>query len=313
MAVDTTPVPLPDPDEDYRSNSRTKLDPVTWDFVMGSIGARLRSIEAQRVEVDEVISALRNTGLERLDASLVPLIEEKQAVLDQLEAEVRQAQQDIADILLGVVPANIVTEDANRVFVTPAQKEVIPVKVDASNSKVSYNVLLDAAAGAARWIRFLVGGVRRWGIGKDENNDLRLERYAANGDLVDAPLRIEDEDGIVVFEKTPKVGAEAVAMTDETSILVPVGTTGQRPQSPTEGAIRNNSTTGKLERYWGGVWKDAGGGPSLGEDSIIRTNAKVIASNITFTGNENGMSAGPIEIANGVTVDIAPGSSWSIV
>lgn len=62
-----------------------------------------------------------------------------------------------------------------------------------------------------------------------------------------------------------------------------------------------------------GVEKSVGGGPSLGEDSIIRTNAKTITTNIAFTGNENGMSAGPIEIAVGVTVDIPAGSTWSIV
>jgi len=30
------------------------------------------------------------------------------------------------------------------------------------------------------------------------------------------------------------------------------------------------------------------GGPSLGTNSVVRTNAKVIDENITFTGNENG-------------------------
>ncbi len=55
------------------------------------------------------------------------------------------------------------------------------------------------------------------------------------------------------------------------------------------------------------------GGPSLGVDSIIRTNAKTISENITFAGTENGMTAGPITVANGYSVVVTNGSSWTIV
>ena len=55
------------------------------------------------------------------------------------------------------------------------------------------------------------------------------------------------------------------------------------------------------------------GGPSLGVDSIIRTNAKTISTNITFAGTENGMTAGPITIANNCSVVVTNGSSWTIV
>ena len=56
------------------------------------------------------------------------------------------------------------------------------------------------------------------------------------------------------------------------------------------------------------------GGPSLGVDSVIRTNAKTITSSITFAGSENGMTAGPISISgSGVTVTVASGSTWSII
>tara|TARA_B110000503_G_scaffold81088_1_gene124034 strand:- start:371 stop:640 length:270 start_codon:yes stop_codon:yes gene_type:complete len=55
------------------------------------------------------------------------------------------------------------------------------------------------------------------------------------------------------------------------------------------------------------------GGPSLGTNSVIRTNAKVIAENITFAGTENGMSIGPITINSGYTVTVASGSTWVIL
>ncbi len=55
------------------------------------------------------------------------------------------------------------------------------------------------------------------------------------------------------------------------------------------------------------------GGPSLGTNSIIRTNAKTISENITFAGTENGMTAGPVTVANGYSVVVTNGSSWTIV
>ena len=55
------------------------------------------------------------------------------------------------------------------------------------------------------------------------------------------------------------------------------------------------------------------GGPSLGTDSIIRTNAKTISENITFAGNENGMTVGPITVANSYAVTVTDGSTWTIV
>ena len=54
------------------------------------------------------------------------------------------------------------------------------------------------------------------------------------------------------------------------------------------------------------------GGPSLGTNSVIRTNAKVIAENITFS-NQNGMTIGPITINSGYTVTVDSGSTWVIL
>ena len=51
--------------------------------------------------------------------------------------------------------------------------------------------------------------------------------------------------------------------------------------------------------------------PSLGTASIIRTNALTISENITIPSTSNGMSAGPITIADGYTVTV--NGTWSIV
>ena len=106
---------------------------------------------------------------------------------------------------------------------------------------------------------------------------------------------------------------------------LPAGTTGNRPTGISVGTMRFNTSLDSAEIYkaddgtgsagWSPV---AGGGPSLGSDSIIRTNPTTISENITVgptAGNEfaNGMSAGPITVANGFTVTVESGGSWSVV
>ena len=107
-------------------------------------------------------------------------------------------------------------------------------------------------------------------------------------------------------------------------LKLPVGSTAQRPTGVDVGTIRFNSTNDSAEIYkaddgtgsagWAAL---AGGGPSLGTDSIVRTNANTISENLTIgptAGAEfaNGMSAGPITIANNYTVTIESGGSWSV-
>ena len=60
-------------------------------------------------------------------------------------------------------------------------------------------------------------------------------------------------------------------------------------------------------------WQEVPGGPSLGTDSIIRTNAQTISENITFAGTENGVSVGEVAIANGYTVSVVNGSRWLVL
>ena len=106
---------------------------------------------------------------------------------------------------------------------------------------------------------------------------------------------------------------------------LPAGTTANSPTGISVGTMRFNTSLDSAEIYkaddgtgsagWSPV---AGGGPSLGTDSIIRTNPTTISENITVgptAGNEfaNGMSAGPITIGNGYTVTVESGGSWSVV
>ena len=105
---------------------------------------------------------------------------------------------------------------------------------------------------------------------------------------------------------------------------LPVGTQAQRPTGVSPGTIRFNTDTDSAEIYkaddgtgsagWSPI---SGGGPSLGSDSVIRTNPNTISENITVgpsAGSEfaNGMSAGPMTIGNGYTVTVESGGAWSV-
>ena len=108
---------------------------------------------------------------------------------------------------------------------------------------------------------------------------------------------------------------------------LPSGTQAQRPTSVSVGTIRYNSTTDNAEIYvsddgtGSAGWTEvAGGGPSLGEDSLIRCNSNVIAEDITIGPVANGdakftqgSSVGPITINAGYTVGIENGATWSII
>ena len=78
--------------------------------------------------------------------------------------------------------------------------------------------------------------------------------------------------------------------------------------APTNGYV----LTAQSGNTGGMTWAEmTGGGPSLGTDSIIRTNAQTISENITIGSTTNGMSAGPITIADGYTVTV--NGNWSVV
>ena len=115
-------------------------------------------------------------------------------------------------------------------------------------------------------------------------------------------------------------------LTANSVLRIPAGTTANRPTGVSVGTIRFNTDNDAAEIYkaddgtgsagWASI---SGGGPAVGTDSVIRTNAAAIAENITIgpTANgdakyTNGMSAGPIAINNGFTVTVENNAAWSI-
>lgn len=86
-----------------------------------------------------------------------------------------------------------------------------------------------------------------------------------------------------------------------------------RPSTPFAGQVIFETDT-ELSFVWdGSSWKPSGGGGGNVADDCIQPNFNTISNNYTFDTGYNGVSAGPITIASGVTVTVPVGSAWSIV
>lgn len=103
----------------------------------------------------------------------------------------------------------------------------------------------------------------------------------------------------------------SVSATD--AILIPVGTTAQRPTGAT-GYLRYNSTLSSFEGYNGSAWGSIGGGATGGgTDQIFYLNGQTVNTDYTIAATNNAGTFGPITIASSATVTVSSGATWSIV
>lgn len=109
---------------------------------------------------------------------------------------------------------------------------------------------------------------------------------------------------------TPAVSL-AISATD--AILVPVGTTGERPTGAT-GYLRFNSTTTSFEGYNGTAWGSIGGGATGGgTDQIFYLNGQNVTTNYSIPSGQNAGTFGPVTVDSGATVTVPSGSTWTVV
>tara|TARA_R110002153_G_scaffold271399_1_gene438717 strand:- start:19 stop:879 length:861 start_codon:yes stop_codon:yes gene_type:complete len=107
--------------------------------------------------------------------------------------------------------------------------------------------------------------------------------------------------------KTGITSGQASAITANTA---KTGITSGQASAITANTAKTGITTAQANAIVANTAKVTGG-PSLGTASIIRTNAQTISENITIGATTNGMSAGPITIADSYTVTV--NGNWSIV
>jgi hypothetical protein len=97
-------------------------------------------------------------------------------------------------------------------------------------------------------------------------------------------------------------------------MLIPKGTTAQRPVSPVNGEIRYNTTTSQFEGYQGGAWGQLGGGATGGgPDEVFVENGVTVTTNYTLSTGKNAESVGPITVNSGITVTIPSTQRWVIL
>jgi hypothetical protein len=97
-------------------------------------------------------------------------------------------------------------------------------------------------------------------------------------------------------------------------LLIPKGTTAERPVSPVEGQIRYNTTTSQFEGYQGGAWGQLGGGATGGGgDEVFVENARTVTTNYTLSTGKSAESVGPITVNSGIVVTIPSDERWVIL
>jgi len=95
-----------------------------------------------------------------------------------------------------------------------------------------------------------------------------------------------------------------------TALQIPVGTTAQRPGSPSTGDFRFNSTTTSAEIYNGSEFTAVGGGAGAtggGNDEVFFESDTNVTTDYTITSGKNAHTVSPV-IDSGVTVTVPSGS-----
>lgn len=139
--------------------------------------------------------------------------------------------------------------------------------------------------------------------------------FAPSGTIsaTDTQAAVEEVSGDVTALTT--VVGNPVQRTSATgAAVIPVGTVAERPVG-SNGLFRYNSDGNVFEGYTPNGWGQVGGGQMYGAAAVkaIFYNAQVIAENIDVLAGQNGLSAGPVTVADGFTVAVADGSEWTVV
>ena len=147
---------------------------------------------------------------------------------------------------------------------------------------------------SAQWIEF-AGNIKQ---GIDGLDGLGITNIEDNGDGTLTITYGSGDETVVTSDLTGPQGPQGPAGADGAdgaAGLPSGGTTGQV-------LAKASNTDADVE------WADA----SSGLDAI-KLNENTISANYTIPSGYNGLTAGPVTIADGVTVTIADGSAWSIV
>ena len=146
----------------------------------------------------------------------------------------------------------------------------------------------------------------QWHVDTSDGN-LKIRNAANNGYVTIGPVASTG------FGLAPLAGATFtgdVIHNYTTALQIPVGTTAQRPGSPSTGDFRFNSTTTSAEIYNGSEFTAVGGGAGTtggGSDELFLETDQTMTTSYTLTSNKNAMTISPV-INSGVTLTVPSGA-----
>ena len=142
----------------------------------------------------------------------------------------------------------------------------------------------------------------------DTSTNLFRIRNAANNDYITLGNISQENFGHAALSGATFTGA--VVHNYTSSLRLPVGTTAQRPSSPTTGDIRFNSTTTEAEIFNGSIFTTVGGGAGAtggGNDQLFFEGDQNATTSYTLTANKNAMAISPV-INSGVSITVPSGA-----
>ena len=146
----------------------------------------------------------------------------------------------------------------------------------------------------------------QWHVDTSDGN-LKIRNAANNGYVTVGPVATTN------FGLAPLAGATFtgdVIHNYTTALQIPVGTTAQRPGSPSTRDFRFNSTTTSAEIYNGSEFTAVGGGAGAtggGNDEVFFESDTNVTTDYTITSGKNAHTVSPV-IDSGVTVTVPSGS-----
>lgn len=262
-----------------------------------------RSGKGSPLTNNEVDTNFTNLNTDKLETSGGSLTGAVSVVASTAGALVRITQTGAGDALLVEDSANpdsspFVVDASGNVGIgttAPANKLTVSAASGAVNATVG-NGTATNVLGVTSGNAGLLGMTSNHELGIYTNNTVRMTIQAAGN--------------VGVGTASPAVKF-AVSSTD--AILVPVGTTGERPTGAT-GYLRYNTTTGGFEGHNGSNWGSIGGGATGGgTDQMFYLNGQTVTTNYSIPSGQNAGTFGPVTVDSGATVTVPSGSTWTVV
>lgn len=95
---------LPSPNDDYVATDATRLSKAVWNAVFGSIGSRIRALEAVQADFEALIQLGTGQALAAIAANIEPELVDARAALARLQADTAAAEDVVAAIVAGSIP-----------------------------------------------------------------------------------------------------------------------------------------------------------------------------------------------------------------